>query len=201
MSTATPAATPAPASTAEPATTPTTTDTLAPSPTPETVLSPCEFVPDLPTTVSDQSNLYSVSAPDGWVKVMDDGASDIASDMRISRIYVESPDFSMSVDMEAEGPVDPVYYETGAGFGILVTTPISSPYHSQEVISESNVAIDGVNAPYHVFVEPSIRVGQLLDAHVNHGGSDYLFFFGYNPETCPAGEDIFRAMLDTFQFN
>ncbi len=190
-------------STATPTATPTATLTPSPTatPTPTSVLSPCEAVPDLPTTVSDQPNLYSISVPDGWAIVKDEDVG--VPDMRVSRIYAESPDFSVFIDVEAEGPIDPVYYETGAGFGILVTTPISSPYHSQEqeVISESDVAIDGVNAPYHVFVTPGIVVGQLLDAHVNHGGNDYLFYFTYNPETCPAGEDLFRAMLASFQFN
>ena len=193
---ATSSPTPAMVSTA----TPTVAATPTATPTPAPVLSPCEAVPDLPTTVSDQPNLYSISVPDGWVKNMDEGASDT----RISSIYVESPDFSTFRDVEAEALEDLAYfdYETGAGFGILVMTSSSyRTYHDDPVISESNVAIDGVNASYHVFVEPSIRVGQLLDAHADNGGNDYLFYFGYNPETCPAGEDLFQAMLDSFQFN
>ena len=182
-----PTATPTPAPTAEP------TVTLTPSP----VLSPCEAVPDLPTTVSDQPNLYSISVPDGWVTVTDEGALGV----RVSRISVESPDFSVFVDEEEEGPFSPIYYETGAVLVIHVTTPSPPPYHFQELISESEVTIDGEVVPYHVFLEPSTWAGQLLDAHVNYGGSDYLFRFGYNPETCPAGEDLFQAMLDSFQFN
>ncbi len=187
VSTATPAATP----------TPTPTATPVPSPTPAPALSPCEAVPALPTTVSDQPNLYSFSVPDGWVTVQDEGAMG----GQISRIIVESLDFSVFVDEEAEGPFSPIYYETGATLVIHVMTPSSSPYHFQELISESDVTIDGVTAPYHVFVEPSTWAGQLLDAHADHGGSYYLFYFGYNPETCPAGEDLFQAMLTSFQFN
>ena len=121
--------------------------------------------------------------------------------MQFSRISLESPDFSVFVDEAAEGPFTPIYYETGATLVIHVMTPSSPPYHFQGVISESNVAIDGVTAPYHVFKEPSTWAGQLLDAHANHGGSYYLFYFGYNPETCPAGEELFQTMLDSFQFN
>ncbi len=121
--------------------------------------------------------------------------------VQLSMISLESPDFSVFVDEEAEGPFSPIYYETGATLVIHVTTPSSSPYHFQELISDSDVTIDGVTAPYHVFVEPSTWAGQLIDAHANHGGSDYLFYFGYNQETCPAGEDLFQAMLDSFQFN
>jgi hypothetical protein len=120
--------------------------------------------------------------------------------MQVSRISLESPDFSMFIDEEAEGPFSPVYYEAGATLVIHVMTPYSPPYHDG-VISESDVTIDGVTAPYHVFLEPSTWAGQLLDVHANHGGSYYLFYFGYNPETCPAGEDLFQAMLDSFQFN
>ena len=195
VSTATPTATPTPAPTPTPTAEPTSTP--APSGTPAPVLSPCEAVPDLPTTVSDQPNLYSISAPDGWVTVTDEGAMG----GQISRISVESPDFSVFIDEEEEGPFSPVYYETGATLVIHVMTPSPPPYHFQELISESNVEIDGVNAPYHVFVEPSTWAGQLIDAHANQGGSYYLFRFGYNPETCPAGEDLFQAMLDSFQFN
>lgn len=192
VSTATPEATPTPAPAAEPTAEPTAT------PTPTPVLSPCEAVPDLPTTVSDQPNLYSISVPDGWVTVTDEGAMG----MQISRISLESPDYSVFVDEEEEGPFSPIYYETGAVLVIHVTTPSPPPYHGYGgVISESEVTIDGVNAPYHVFLEPSTWAGQLIDAHVNQGGSDYLFYFGYNPETCPAGEDLFQAMLDSFQFN
>ncbi len=192
VSTATPTATPTPAPTAEPTATPT------PSPTPTPVLSPCEAVPDLPATVSDQPNLYSISVPDGWVITSDEGALGL----RVSSIFVESPDFSVFVDEAEEGPFSPVYYETGAVLVIHVMTPSPPPYHGYGgVISESNIAIDGVNAPYHVFKEPSTLAGQLIDAHVDHGGSYYLFYFGYNPETCPAGEELFQAVLDSVQFN
>ena len=189
--TATPVATPTPAPTAQPTATPT------PSPTPAPVLSPCEAVPALPTTVSDQPNLYSISLPDGWVITSDEGARGV----RVSLISLESPDFSVFVDEEEEGPFSPVYYETGASLSVLVATPTSSPYHFQALISESEVTIDGVTAPYHVYVDPSTWAGQLIDAHVNHGGSGYTFDFAYNPETCPAGEELFQAMLDSFQFN
>jgi len=187
------------APTATPAATPTHTPTAtpAPSPTPAPVLSPCEAVPALPTTVSDQPNLYSISVPDGWVITSDEGARGL----RVSSIFVESPDFSVFVDEAEEGPFSPVYYETGAALSIHVGAPSSSPYHFQELISESDVTIDGVTAPYHVYVDPSTWAGQLIDAHANHGGNDYTFDFAYNPETCPAGEDLFQAMLDSFQFN
>ena len=188
-STATPTATPTPAPTAEPTATPT------PSPTP--VLSPCEAVPALPTTVTDQPNLYSITVPDGWVITSDEGARGL----RVSSIFVESPDFYTVVVEEPEGPFNPVYYETGAALSIHVGTPSSSPYHFQELISESDVTIDVVTAPYHVYVDPSTWAGQLIDAHANHGGNDYTFDFAYNPDTCPAGDDLFRAMLDSFQFN
>ena len=186
-----PTPTPTPAPTAEPTATPT------PSPTPTPVLSPCEAVPDLPTTVSDQPNLYSISVPDGWAIVTDEDARGV----RVSLISVESPDFSVFIDEEEEGPFSPVYYETGASLSILVATPSSPPYHFQELISESELSIDGVNAPYHVYVDPSTWAGQLIDAHANQGGNGYTFNFAYNPETCPAGEDLFQAMLDSFQFN
>jgi hypothetical protein len=169
----------------------------APPPTPAPVLSPCEAVPALPTTVSDQPNLYSISVPNGWVTVQDEGAMG----MQLSRISLESPDFSVFVDEAAEGPFSPIYYETGATLVIHVMTPSPPPYHFGGVISESDVTIDDVTAPYHVFLEPSTWAGQLLDAHADHGGSYYLFYFGYNPDTCPAGEDLFQAMLDSFQFN
>ncbi len=173
------------------------TATPAPSPTPEPVLSPCETVPALPATVSDQPNLYSISVPDGWVITSDEGPMG----GRVSSIFVESPDFSVFVDEEAEGPFSPVYYETGAALSIHVGTPSSSPYHFQELISESDVTIDGFTAPYHAYVDPSTWAGQLIDAHANHDGNDYTFGFAYNPETCPAGDDIFQAILDSFQFN
>ena len=122
--------------------------------------------------------------------------------VQVSRMFVESPDFSVFIDEEAEGPFLPLYYETGATFAIHATNiEQSSPYHYGGVISGREVTIDGEVAPYHVFLEPSTYGGQLLDAHLNHGGNHYDFSLGYNPETCPAGEDLFNAMLDSFQFN
>ena len=121
--------------------------------------------------------------------------------VQVSRIVVESPDYSVLVDEEAEGPFTPIYYETGAVFIIhAMTDEQSPPYHFGGVISESDVTVDGINAPYHVFLEPSTWAGQLLDAHVNRGGNYYLLYMGYNPETCPAGEDLFNALLDSFGF-
>jgi len=151
----------------------------------------------LPATVSDQANLYSISVPADWTVVTDEGAMGV----QLSRIVLESPDFSVFVDEAAEGPYTPIYYETGATLVIHVTNVASGPpYHSDGVISESDVTIDGVTARYHVFKEPSTWAGQLLDAHANHGDNYYLFYLGYNPDTCPAGQALFEAMLDTFQF-
>lgn len=196
---ATPSPAPTPSPTAMPAATPSPTPVPAPSPTPtpEPVLSACEAVPELPTTVSDQANLYSISVPAGWSVVTDEGAMGV----QLSRIILESPDFSTFVDEAAEGPFTPIYYETGATLVIhVVNTAPGPPYHTEGVISESDVTIDGVTAPYHVFKEPSTSAGQLLDAHANYGGNYYLFYLGYNPETCPAGEDLFLAMLSSFRF-
>jgi hypothetical protein len=198
---ATPSPAPTPSPTAMPATTPSPTPVPAPSPTPtptpEPALSACEAVPELPTTVSDQANLYSISVPADWSVVTDEGAMGV----QLSRIVLESPDFSRSVDETAEGPFTPIYYETGATLVIhVMNTSPGLPYHTEGVISESDVTIDGVTAPYHVFKEPSTAAGQLLDAHANYGGNYYLFYMGYNPDTCPAGEDLFRAMLASFRF-
>jgi len=152
----------------------------------------------LPTAFTDQANLYSISLPDGWAVVTDEGPMGV----QVSRMIVESPDFSVFIDEAEEGPFTPIYYETGANFAIHATNiEQSPPYHLGGVISESEVTIDGTAAPYHVFLEPSTWAGQLLDAHLNHGGNHYNFSLAYNPETCPAGEGLFRAMLDSFQFN
>jgi hypothetical protein len=122
--------------------------------------------------------------------------------LRLSSISLESPDFSVFVDEAEEGPFTPIYYETGATLIIFVgNMEQEPPYHYGGVISEGDVTIDGEVAPYHVFLEPSTWAGQLLEAHLNHGGNHYAFTLGYNPETCPAGEDLFQAMLDSFQFN
>jgi hypothetical protein len=161
------------------------------------VLSPCEAVPALPTTVSDQANLYSISVPADWAVVTDEGAMG----GQVSRIILESADFSVFVDEEAEGPFTPIYYETGATLVIhVMDTATGPPYHFGGVISGSSIDIDGVTAPYHVFKEPSTWAGQLLDAHADYGGNYYLFYMGYNPDTCPAGQDLFEAMLGSFQF-
>ncbi len=203
-----PTATPSPAPTPSPVATPTAvpspTPALtpspapSPSPTPEPVLSPCEAVPALPTSVSDQANLYTISVPADWAVVTDEGAMGV----KISRIILESSDFSRSVDEAAEGPFSPIYYETGATLVIhVMDTAPGPPYHFDGVISESSINIDGVTAPYHVFKEPSTWAGQLLDAHADYGGNHYLFYMGYNPDTCPAGQALFEAMLDSFQFN
>jgi len=192
VSTATPTATPTPAQSAEATATPT------PSPTPTPVLSPCEAVPDLPATVSDPENLYTISIPEGWIVVNEEGPRGL----RLSSISLESPDFSVFVDEVEEGPFSPIYYETGATLVIFAgTMEEEPPYHFGGVISEGDVTIDGEVVPYHVFLEPSTWAGQLLDAHLNHGGNGYTFDLAYNPETCPAGEDLFRAMLDSFLFN
>jgi hypothetical protein len=194
--TATPTATAALTPTASPASTPSPTTAL--SPTPEPALSACDSVPSLPTAVSDQADLYSISVPDGWTLVTDEGPQGV----RVSRIEVESPDFSVLIDEAAEGPFSPVYYETGATLVIhVISPPLTPAYHFSGVISESEVTVDGVTAPYHVFTEPSTRAGQLIDAHLTQGSNYYLFKLGYNPETCPVGEDLFHAILDSFQLN
>jgi len=198
-STAPPSPTSAPAPTATPAAAPSPSPTSAPTttPTPVPALSPCEAVPPLPTTLSDQPNLYSISIPAGWVTTVDEGALGV----RVSRIIVESSDFSVTVDEVVEGPHDLIYYETGATFTIHVTTPEQPPpYHFGGVTSESAVTVDGVAGTYHVFKEPSTAAGQLLDAHVSSGGNQYVIRMGYNPATCPAAEDLFAAILDSFRF-
>src|SRR4030042_6505579 len=121
--TAAPTASPTPTSTTLPSPAPTAAPSPAPSPTPEPVLSPCEAVPALPATVSDQANLYSISIPADWAVVTDEGATGV----QLSRIVLESPDFSVFVDEAAEGPFTPIYYETGATLVIHVTNVASGP--------------------------------------------------------------------------
>src|SRR3989304_5674305 len=129
------------------------------TPTPGPALSPCEAVPPLPTTLSDQPNLYSISVPEGWAVVTDEGAMGV----QVSRISVESPDFSLFIDEAAEGPFSPYYYETGAVFIVHMSRAILSPPSKVEKkcpwlpCSPASSA-----AAYHVFKEPSTFAGQLL---------------------------------------
>jgi len=199
-----PAPIPSPAATASPTAIPTATPAASPAATPSPAPSPeaspqsaCAAVPPLTATVSDQAGLYSISIPADWATTVDEGALGV----RVSRIIVESPDFSVTVDEMVEGPHDLIYYETGATFTVHVTTPVQPPpYHFGGVTSESAVTVDGAAGTYHVFKEPSTAAGQLLDAHVSAGGNEYVIRMGYNPATCPAAEDLFAAILDSFRF-
>lgn len=153
-----------------------------------------------PTTqnVTDEANLYTLTLPDNWT-IVKEGAQGV----RVSAIEAESPEYMLRSDTDAEGPFTPVFYESGAALHVSVQDDTSADTQKPAgtISDEKSYTIDGVEAMYYTFKEPSTAQGLLHAVQIVKDDKSYYFRFGYNPETYEHGEEIFQSILDSIVFS
>lgn len=168
------------------------------SPDPTSAMVTDSFPTETPTQlVNDSAELISLNIPRSW-SVVKDGAQGV----RVSGINAESPDFSLRSDDNAQGPFTPTYYESGAQLQISIQGGIQPETDRPvgEIIEEKKVKVDGQEADYFRFKEPSTMQGEILDVRLSKDDKSYFFRFVYNPETLPNGEHLFFTIIDSVAF-
>lgn len=144
--------------------------------------------------IVDEEGGISYEIPSDW-NVMKEGAQGV----RISGLQSETPDFVMRTDEQATGPFTPIYYDSGAHLQVSVQNDIRPQTDRPvgEIIEETQVIVDGIDADYFRYKEPSTLQGEILDVRFSTNEKSYFFRFGYNPETLSNGENIFFTIIDS----
>lgn len=171
-----------------------------PTPTPSSAGSPAPTL--APTalsklegeTLTDASNLYSITLPAGWKVTANEGKRGI----RLSYISAESPDFFVRSDESVDGPFVPQYYERGAAFGLHAGPGDPNEVMNRPGIASRPIIIDSIPGSFRAQNDPSTMVGQQVDAMIHNEGVTYRFTFVYNPDAYLQDREVFQQILDSF---
>jgi len=167
----------------------------SPTPSPSSTLTQETSPTDNPTQpVTDEMGLIQFELPAEW-DVIKEGTQGV----RISGIQAESPDFTMRSDEDANGPFTPIYYESGAQLQVSIQNDTRPPTDrpTGKILEETQVRVDGIEADYYRYKEPSTIQGEIMDVRFSHDGKSYFFRFGHNPDTLPSGEHLFFTIIDS----
>ena len=151
--------------------------------------------------VADKSNLVSFSVPQSWVVVASEGQKG----GQLSRMVMQSAYYAGREDKSEKGAVTYTYCEAGARFTLTINagedkSVFSSNGGHANLISSSPQDISGKSAAYHKFMEPSSFDGEMLDAHIIHGGRTYTFRLAYNPKNFTSPDYTFKEILNSVEF-
>lgn len=151
---------------------------------------------------SDTGDHYFISIPSDWKLTKENGQRGI----QISYLEFISPDFKThSSDC---GPSDCVYYDKGMRFAISIENSNSTDSNTSEgikpnpnklIIQKKLITINGIETAYYEFQESSTSAGVLFDVQFSDNGNIYYIQAAYNPETYVDGEEMFKAIVDSFQ--
>jgi hypothetical protein len=148
-------------------------------------------------SVSDNSKSFSVKVPKSWDIASEEGAGG----NQISKIVINSSSFSQ----HEEG--GDIFYDSGAELSIQVvrgeqvSAKLPDGGHGSMLIKKGGVDMASGSVTYHVTHEPNVKEGEIIDAHVLHGGNTYNLRLVDNPKTFTGGEFSFQEMLLSFKFN
>lgn len=152
--------------------------------------------------ISDKANLVSISVPKSWIVVANEGQSG----NQLSKIIMQSAYYAGKEDKSDKGAVVYTYCEAGARFSLVIyagedkTGFSQSGGHASLVSSLSDVGVGGEKAAYHKYKEPDKFDGEILDAHVIHGGRTYVFRLAYNPQNFASPDYTFKEILNSAKF-
>lgn len=147
-------------------------------------------------TIGDKSKSFSIKVAKGWNVISEEGASG----NQISKIVIESPSF-----FERKSGSD-IFYENGAQLTIQVVrgeqanARLADGGHGKMLVRKQgiNTVYESVN--YHIIKEEAVKDGEIIDAHILHGGNTYNFRLVYNPRIFTGGEYSFQEMLISLSF-
>jgi hypothetical protein len=147
-------------------------------------------------SVTDSANLFTIQIPQSWQVVSSQGSQGV----QLSYLSIESPNFATHTDPDFEGPFEPIYYDRGANLTLHVIKGDEGSIHASDVLELKKIEIDGNQASWTRFVEPSTFNGELIDVNLNYQGNNYLIRMGYNPDTDPYGVAVFDQIVSSLKF-
>ncbi len=151
-------------------------------------------------TISDAEKFYTLEIPESWVIV----SSEKSKGAQISKIVAQSSYFT-SRENEQNGS-NYIDYEKGAQFTAQVSRGenksafLGNGGHGSLLADRRDIPVYGQESVYHVFKEPNISNGQVIDDHVIYKGNTYLFRLVYNPDTFSDAEFSFQEILASVKF-
>lgn len=147
--------------------------------------------------VGDKNGLYSFEVPQSWDVVTRQGGVG----GQLSEIVVTNKSF-----LQRKVGND-VFYDNGAQLTVQVFSgeradaKSSDGGHGKLLIGKNNVEIGGADLPYHKIINPQVKNGDIIDAHVLRGGNTFEIRYVYNQEKLNGGEFLFQTMMNSFKFN
>ncbi len=138
------------------------------------------------------TNYYSLALPAGWDLKLNEGSRGV----QLSRLEAESSDYASHTDEVADGPFVPTYIDAGASLVVHIVEPIGDSGEHGQVLEERTVTVDGVEATWHQYAEPSTASGVHYDVHFQHDGRAYLITFSA-ADSYPDPAQAFEAILDS----
>lgn len=146
--------------------------------------------------ITEKSNRYNLAVPETWTaEYFGAGAGG-----QLSKIILTSTNFQ-----ERKEGAD-IFIDNGARLTIRTisgeqsSARASDGGHGKNLIRKNAANIPGMGVDYHVIKDPSVKKGEILDAHILSGGNTHLFRYEFNPEKFNGGEFTFSEMLVSLKF-
>jgi hypothetical protein len=146
--------------------------------------------------VNEKNGLYSFEMPENWTI----GSQQGTVGAQISKTSVSGSTFSQHIDGTD------IYYDNGAQLSVQVLKGEQADAkktdggHGKMLLSKNDVYISGEKVSYHKITDLRVKGGDIIDAHVLHGGNTYEIRFVYNNEKFNGGEFLFNEIMNSFQF-
>ena len=147
-------------------------------------------------TIKDKSNLYSIEIPESWNVTTDQAKIG----KQISKIVVSNKVFSQ------HNIASDIFYDNGAQLTIQVLSgefPDAKNVdggHGKMLVGKKTIPMNVENLTYHIITDPKVKVGQIFDAHILHGGKTIEINYVFNAEKFNEGEFMFGELMNSFKF-
>jgi hypothetical protein len=148
-------------------------------------------------SVKDANGFYTFEIPESWT--IEDGQDKMVG--QISQSVYTSKGFSMRMTG------GDIFYDEGAQLKITVIrgekndAKVADGGHEAMLLEKVDVIIGGEKIVYHKISQPRLKGGNIIDAHVLHGGNTYEIVYYYNQEKTKGAEFMFQTMMNSFAFN
>lgn len=147
-------------------------------------------------TISEKTGLYSVDVPESWEVITEQQTVG----KQLSKVTATSKAFSQRI-VGGE-----IFYDNGAQLTVRVLNGEQADAknpdggHGKMLLNKESVVASGEDVVYHKILDPRVKVGDILDAHILHGGNTYEIRYVFNKEKLNGGEFLFQTIMNSFKF-
>jgi hypothetical protein len=147
--------------------------------------------------IADKTGRYSFEILESWITRKSEGILG----NQLSRIVIESSNFT-----ERRVGED-IFYDNGAQFtiqeikGEQPSAKLADGGYGSNLIKKIPTDIGGQAITYFFIKENNVKSGEIIVAHIIHGGNTFNFRYVFNSKMYNGGEYSFQEILHSFKFN